>query len=86
MCSPISESVDRGTHHPRECWSDGARRSCSSTRFSRRKVAVLPDQVPVPQRGLVSGVLGVCLPVASISGTYVVQLFSGQNLAMFLAP
>lgn len=32
-------------------------------------VAVLPDQVPVSQRGLVSGVLGVCLPVASVGGT-----------------
>ena len=50
------------------------------------QVAVLPDQVPVSQRGLVSGVLGVCLPVASISGTYVVQLFSGHDGAMFLAP
>jgi MFS family permease len=49
-------------------------------------VAVLPDQVPVTQRGLVSGVLGVCLPVASVGGTYVVQLFSGNQLAMFLAP
>ena len=28
-------------------------------------VAVLPDQVPVAQRGMVSGVLGVCLPAAS---------------------
>jgi MFS family permease len=49
-------------------------------------VAVLPDHVPVTQRGLVSGVLGVCLPVASVGGTYVVQLFSGNQLAMFLAP
>jgi MFS family permease len=49
-------------------------------------VAVLPDHVPVNQRGLVSGVLGVCLPVASVGGTYVVQLFSGHQLAMFLAP
>jgi MFS family permease len=49
-------------------------------------VAVLPDQVPVSQRGAVSGMLGVCLPVASICGTYVVQLFSGNQLAMFLAP
>ncbi|HEY1644229.1 MAG TPA: MFS transporter, partial [Streptosporangiaceae bacterium] len=32
-------------------------------------VAVLPDQVPAAQRGLVSGVLGVCLPVASVCGT-----------------
>jgi MFS family permease len=49
-------------------------------------IAVLPDQVPVTQRGLVSGVLGVCLPVASVCGTYVVQLFSSSQLAMFLAP
>ena len=32
------------------------------------QVAVLPDQVPVDQRGLVAGVLGVCLPVASVGG------------------
>ena len=49
-------------------------------------VAVLPDHVPVTQRGQVSGVLGVCLPVASVGGTYVVQRFSGNQLAMFLAP
>src|SRR6476469_4287843 len=49
-------------------------------------VAVLPDQVPVAQRGQVSGILGVCLPIASISGTYLVQLFSGDRLTMFLAP
>ena len=48
--------------------------------------AVLPDQVPVVQRGLVSGVLGVCLPIASVSGTFLVQLFTGSELAMFLAP
>jgi MFS family permease len=50
------------------------------------QVAVLPDQVPVAQRGLVSGVLGVCLPIAAASGTFVVQLFSGNQVAMFLAP
>ena len=50
------------------------------------QVAVLPDQVPVTQRGLVSGVLGICLPVASVSGTYLVQLFTGNQLAMFMAP
>jgi MFS family permease len=49
-------------------------------------VAVLPDQVPAAQRGLVSGVLGVCLPIASVSGTFVVKLFTGNQLAMFLAP
>lgn len=49
-------------------------------------VAVLPDQVPVAQRGLVAGVLGVCLPVASVAGTFVVQMFAGNQLAMFLGP
>ena len=49
-------------------------------------VAVLPDQVPVGQRGLVAGVLGVCVPVASVSGTFLVKLFTGNQLAMFLVP
>jgi len=49
-------------------------------------VAVLPDQVPVEQRGTVAGVLGVCLPIASVGGTYVVNIFTGNELAMFLAP
>jgi MFS family permease len=49
-------------------------------------VAVLPDQVPAGQRGLVSGLLGICVPVASVSGTFLVQLFTGNRLAMFLAP
>ena len=49
-------------------------------------VAVLPDQVPVAQRGLVSGALGVCLPLASVAGTFLVQLFTGNQLAMFLVP
>ena len=37
------------------------------------QTAVLPDQVPRSQRGIVSGVLGICLPVASVAGTYLVQ-------------
>ena len=49
-------------------------------------VAVLPDQVPSVQRGLVSGVLGVCLPVASVCATFLVKLFTGNMLAMFLVP
>lgn len=49
-------------------------------------VAVLPDQVPVAQRGQVAGVLGICLPIASVSGTYVVQVFTGNSLAMFTWP
>jgi MFS family permease len=49
-------------------------------------VAVLPDQVPAGQRGLVSGLVGIAVPVASVSGTFLVQLFTGNRLAMFLAP
>src|SRR3954469_946264 len=50
------------------------------------QAAVLPDQVPASQRGLVAGVLGVCLPIASVTGTFLVQLFTGNQLAMFLIP
>ena len=49
-------------------------------------VAVLPDQVPTHQRGVVSGVLAVCLPTASVAGTFLVQLFDQTQLTMFLAP
>jgi MFS family permease len=42
-------------------------------------VAVLPDQVPSAQRGLVSGVLGVCLPVASVTGTFIVNSSPATN-------
>jgi MFS family permease len=49
-------------------------------------VAVLPDQVPSAQRGQVAGVLGVCLPIASVCGTFLVKLFTGNLLAMFLGP
>lgn len=49
-------------------------------------IAVLPDQVPTEQRGRVAGVLGVCTPVASVSGTYLVKVFSPNEMAMFLAP
>lgn len=50
------------------------------------QAAVLPDQVPTAQRGSVSGILGICLPIASVTATYVVKTFSGSQLAMFLAP
>jgi MFS family permease len=50
------------------------------------EVAVLADQVPVAQRGMVSGVLGICVPIASVTGSFVVKLFTGNQLTMFLAP
>src|SRR5438034_5536665 len=49
-------------------------------------VAVLPDQVPAAQRGQVAGVLGICLPIAAVSGTFLVKLVSGNQLATFLVP
>src|SRR5688500_15102536 len=50
------------------------------------QVAVIPDQVPTAQRGMVSGLLGVCLPIASVSATFLVKLFTGNQLAMLLVP
>ena len=50
------------------------------------QVAVLPDQVPIDQRATVSGVLGVCLPIAAVSGTFLVQLFAGSLVAISLVP
>ncbi|MEO5826615.1 MAG: MFS transporter [Gemmatimonadales bacterium] len=48
--------------------------------------AVLPDKVPPSQRGIVAGILGVCVPVAAVAGVGLVNLFAGNQLAMFLAP
>jgi MFS family permease len=50
------------------------------------EVAVLADQVPPAQRGMVAGVLGICTPVAAATGTFLVKLFTGHQLVMFLAP
>ena len=35
---------------------------------------------------MVSGLLGLSVPVASVVGTYLVQAFSGSMLLMFLVP
>lgn len=48
-------------------------------------IAVLPDQVPVSQRGLASAFLGVGIPVAAIVGTYIVAGVHGTFLK-FLVP
>jgi MFS family permease len=50
------------------------------------EVAVLPDRVPEAQRGTIAGVLGICTPVASVIATFLVKLFTGNLLLMFLAP
>jgi MFS family permease len=50
------------------------------------QTAVLPDQVPPAQRGTVSGVLGLCVPAASVVGTFLVQAFDRSDVLMFAAP
>jgi MFS family permease len=50
------------------------------------QAAVLPDQVPISQRGVVSGMLGLCVPVASVAGTFLVQAFDQSLLLMFTMP
>lgn len=49
-------------------------------------VAVLPDQVPLEQRGTVAGVLGICMPIGQVGGTFLVQFVSASTPAMFLIP
>jgi MFS family permease len=49
-------------------------------------VALLPDQVPVEQRGRVAGLLGLGLPVGLVGGTFIAQAFSGSIFLMFMAP
>jgi MFS family permease len=49
-------------------------------------VAVLPDQVPERQRGTVSGVIAVCLPLGQALGTLVVRGVADSSLLTFLLP
>jgi MFS family permease len=50
------------------------------------QAAVLADQVPTDQRGVVSGILGLAVPAASVTGTYLVQLFDHSTMLMFAVP
>ncbi|MET0498594.1 MAG: MFS transporter [Steroidobacteraceae bacterium] len=49
-------------------------------------VALLPDQVPPAQRGTVSGVLGMCMPVGQLAGTSLVHATSHSLLLSFMLP
>jgi MFS family permease len=49
-------------------------------------VAIIPDRVPPAQRGTVVGILGVCMPIGQITGTYLVQLLSVNMLMALLVP
>jgi MFS family permease len=49
-------------------------------------VAILPDQVSEQQRGTVSGVIAICLPLGQALGTLVVHGVSGSTMLIFLLP
>lgn len=48
--------------------------------------AVMADAVPHSQRGRMSGILGLCVPLAMLAGTFVTQFTTGSDWAMFLVP
>lgn len=49
-------------------------------------VAIVPDRIPAHQRGTVVGILGVCVPIGQIGGTYLVRLLAPHLLLSFLVP
>ena len=49
-------------------------------------LAILPDQVPPRHRGMVSGIVGVSLPLGMVSGTLLVEALADSTLAMFMVP
>ena len=49
-------------------------------------VAIIPDQIPATQRGSVVGILGVCMPVGQIVGTFLVQQLAGNLTLALLVP
>jgi len=49
-------------------------------------VAIIPDRIPTAQRGTVVGILGVCMPIGQITGTYLVQLLSFNMTWMLVVP
>lgn len=54
--------------------------------FLAAMTAVLPDQVPEEQRGVVSGLLGVCIQGGVLAGIYVAQYSGGDVFKMFSWP
>ena len=49
-------------------------------------MAILPDQVPQRQRGLVSGAAGMGLPIGMVGGTFIVWALADSTIAAFLVP
>jgi MFS family permease len=49
-------------------------------------VAIVPDQIPAARRGTVVGILGVCMPLGQIVGTFLVQQLAGNLTLALLVP
>jgi MFS family permease len=49
-------------------------------------VAVVADQIPASQRGTVVGILGVCMPMGQIVGTWLVQQLADNLTLALLVP
>ena len=48
--------------------------------------AIFADQIPAPQRGTVSGIVNISLPLGMTAGTFLVEALADSTLAVFLAP
>lgn len=48
--------------------------------------AILPDQVPLSQRGRMSSILGLTIIVATVAGSFITQFTQSSSIAMFLVP
>ena len=49
-------------------------------------VAIVPDQIPARQRGTVVGILGICMPIGQIGGTYLVKELSFNMMWVLVVP
>jgi MFS family permease len=54
--------------------------------FLSSALPILADEIPARQRGVVSGLLGVCIPLGQLVGVYMVQAFAPNMTFMFGAP
>lgn len=48
--------------------------------------AILSDQIPTSQRGTVSGIVSISLPLGMTCGTFLVEVLVASTLAIFLVP
>ncbi|MBD8880204.1 MFS transporter [Rhodanobacter sp. 7MK24] len=48
--------------------------------------AILSDQIPASQRGMVSGIVNISLPLGMAGGTFLVEALADSTLATFLVP